>query len=160
MKIDKLTQKSIEAIQEAQDLALDYKNTQVEPEHLLLALLNQENGVIGSIFKKLNADINHIKNDLESKVLGFARLSGEAQSVYASPSFNAVMREAEKQAASMKDEYVSVEHFLLAMFEKSPSITALLNRYGVNKAGFQNVLREIRGNRRADSETPRIHTMF
>ncbi len=154
MKIDKLTQKSIEAIQEAQDLALDYKNTQVEPEHLLLALLNQENGLIGSIFKKLNADINHIKNDLESKALGFARLSGEAQSVYASPSFNAVMREAEKQAASMKDEYVSVEHFLLAMFEKSPSITALLNRYGVNKAGFQNVLREIRGNRRADSENP------
>ena len=144
MNVQKLTQKSIEAIQGAQNLAMDRRNSQVEQEHLMLALLQQEGGLIGSLMEKMGVQVRPFEQALEANIRKLPQLS-QAGQLYASADLENALNEAEKQAAAMQDEYTSVEHLMLGILEKpSAGMKQLLTSYQVNEKIFREVLKQTR----------------
>ncbi len=155
MNVQKLTQKSIEAIQGAQNLAMDRRNPQVEQEHLLLALLQQEGGLIGSLLEKMGVQVRPLMQALEGAIRKLPQVSQGSSQQYASSDLDAALNEAEKQADKMQDEYVSVEHLMLGLMEKaSASLKQLLSSFQVNEKIFREVLKQTRGNSRVTSDNP------
>ena len=121
MNIQKFTQKSLEAIQNAQNIAIENQNAQVEQEHLLLALLEQENSLIKELIKKIG-DEEALEQEVRNKILNKPRMTGGARpsdSIYVSQDVDAVLASSESIAKKMKDEYVSVEHIMLAIFDNA-----------------------------------------
>jgi ATP-dependent Clp protease ATP-binding subunit ClpB len=158
MNAQKFTQKSLEAIQEAQNIAIEHQNIQIEEEHLLYALINQDGGLISQLLTKMNIDTPSFnlkaKQLLESipHVTGSGRENGK---VYISQDVDKVLVDSENQAAHMKDEYVSVEHIMLSILEMpKPNIKNLFNLFKVDKSKFLNVLSQFRGNTRVTSVSP------
>ena len=158
MNPNKLTQKSIEAVQSAQDISVSYQNNCVEQMHLLYALLSDEGGLIPQIFTKMGIDANGMKSAVLKFIEGMPRVMGsgrEAGKIYVSPDLNKAFTEAEQIAERMKDEYVSVEHLLLALVEKPDSdVSGILKSFGVDKNKLLSVLQDIRGNQRVTSQNP------
>lgn len=158
MNPNKFTQKSLEAIQSAQDISLSYQNNCVEQMHLLWALLNDEGGLIPQVITKMGIDANGFKAAALKYIEGMPRVTGsgrEAGKIYVSPELDKAFAEAEAQAERMKDEYVSVEHLLLALVEKPDSgVQSMLKSFGVEKKKLLTVLQEIRGNQRVTSQNP------
>ena len=158
MNPNKLTQKSAEAVQAAQDLSLSYQNNCVEQEHLLYALLSDDGGLIPQLLTKMGIDASAVKAAALKFVEGMPRVSGsgrEAGKIYISPDLDKAFTEAESQAERMKDEYVSVEHLFIALIEKPDSGTAgIFKSFGVDKGKTLKALSEIRGNQRVTSQTP------
>ena len=157
MNAQKFTQKSLEAIQKAQDLAVENQNSQIEEEHLILALLEQEDSLIKELLNKigisdsLERDIrNKVEND--PKMIGVARKS---DSIYVSQDIDRVLTNSEKIADKMKDEYVSVEHIMLAVFDNpSNEIKEIFKKHNLNKNDFLKALSSVRGNTRVTSDNP------
>ena len=156
MNANKLTQKSLEAVQSAQDLSVSYQNNCVEQMHLLYALLADEGGLVPQIFTKMGIDANGIKTAALKFVEGMPRVTGSGRGdVYASRELNEAFTEAEKQAERMKDEYVSVEHMLLALIEVPDSdVKGILKSFNVDKNALLKALQDIRGNQRVTSQNP------
>lgn len=158
MNPNKFTQKSLEAIQSAQDISLSYQNNCVEQMHLLWALLNDEGGLIPQVITKMGIDAAGFKAAALKYIEGMPRVTGsgrEAGKIYVSPELDKAFAEAEAQAERMKDEYVSVEHLLLALVEKPDSgVQSMLKSFGVEKKKLLTVLQEIRGNQRVTSQNP------
>ena len=155
MNVQKLTQKSIEAIQGAQTLAMDRKNPQVEQEHLLLSLLQQEGGLIGSLLEKMGVPVPALTQALEGALRKLPQVSSGNSQLYASSDLEAALAEAEKQAAAMQDEYTSVEHLMLGLMEKaSNAMKQLLTSFRVEEKIFREVLKQTRGNARVTSDNP------
>ena len=158
MNPNKYTQKSLDAVQEAQDLSLSYQNNCVEPEHLLYALVNDEGGVVPQLLTKMNVDANGVKAAALKFIEGMPRVTGsgrEAGKIYVSADLDRVLTEAEAQAERMKDDYVSVEHLFLALVEKGSSGTAgIFRSFGVEKNRLLKALSDIRGNQRVSSRNP------
>lgn len=156
MNANKLTQKSLEAIQAAQDTALSYQNNCVEQMHLLYALLSDEGGLVPQIFTKTGVDANGIKTAALKFIEGMPRVTGGGRGdIYPSRELSEVLVEAEKQAERMKDEYISVEHLLLALVEKSDSgVKGILKSFNVDKNALLKALQDIRGNQRVTSQNP------
>ena len=157
MDVQKFTQKSLEAIQEAQNLSIEYQNAQIEQEHLLLALLKQEDSLIKELLKKMNIP-QKFEEELESKINSFPKITGgarQANSMYVSQDVDAVLTNSEKIANKMKDEYISVEHIMLAIIDNANSnLKNLFKKYGLNKNEFLKALASIRGNTRVTSDNP------
>ena len=157
MNVQKFTQKSLEAIQKAQDLAVQNQNSQIEEEHLILALLEQEDSLIKELFNKMGIPENFerdIRNKVENdpKMIGGAR---KADSIYVSRDVDMVLTKSEKIADKMKDEYVSVEHLMLAILDNpSSDIKEIFKRYNINKNDFLKALSSVRGNTRVTSDNP------
>ena len=156
MNIQKFTQKSLEAIQSAQTIATENQNSQVEQEHLLLALLEQENSLIKELLKKIGKDVlvQAVKNKINNKpkMTGGARPS---DGIYVAQDVNQVLANAETTAKKMKDEYVSVEHIMLAIFDNANrEIKELFKTYDINKNEFLKVLSQVRGNTRVTTDNP------
>ena len=157
MNIEKFTQKSIEAIQNAQNIAVQNQNAQVEEQHILLALLEQEDSLIKELFKKIGAQenlINDVRHDVEKlpRITGGARPSG---GMYVSQDVDIVLADAEKIAQNMKDEYVSVEHIMLSIFDHAnPEIKEIFKRYSITKSEFLKALLSVRGNTRVTTDNP------
>ena len=106
MNAQKFTQKSLEAIQDAQDIAIQYQNMNIEQEHLLLALVQQENGLIPQLLKKMNVNVDSVKNTLEDFIAKLPKVSGsgrQANTVYLTPNVDKTLTEAENHAKRMKD---------------------------------------------------------
>ncbi len=158
MNPNKLTQKSIEAVQAAQDLSVSYQNNCVEQEHLLYALLADEGGLVPQILTRMNVDANGVKTAALKFIEGMPRVTGsgrEVGKIYISPDLDKVFTEAEAQAERMKDEYVSVEHLLLALVEKADSgVSGIFKSFGVDKNKLLKALSDIRGNQRVTSQNP------
>ncbi len=155
MNFQKLTQKSIEAIQGAQSLAMDRKNPQVEQEHLLLALLQQEGGLIGSLLEKMGVPVQPLMQALEVAIRKLPQVSQGSSQQYASSDLEAALAEAEKQAAAMQDEYTSVEHLMLGLMVKaSTALKQLLTSFRMDEKIFREVLKQTRGNARVTSDNP------
>ena len=158
MNPNKYTQKSLDAVQEAQDLSLSYQNNCVEPEHLLYALVNDEGGVVPQLLTRMNVDANGVKAAALKFIEGMPRVTGsgrEAGKIYVSADLDRVLTEAEAQAERMKDDYVSVEHLFLALVEKGSSGTAgIFRSFGVEKNRLLKALSDIRGNQRVSSRNP------
>ena len=158
MNAQKLTQKSIEAVQSAQDIAIEYQNNAIEPEHLMYSLLNQENGLIPQLMTKMNIENQSISNSVLSVISQMPKVSGSGRqsgTVYISNEADRIMVNAEQQAKNMKDEYVSVEHIFLAIIENPTSkLKEILKVFSVDKNKFLKVLMEVRGNTKVTNQNP------
>ena len=157
MNVQKFTQKSLEAIQNAQSIALENQNAQIEQEHLMLALLEQEESLIKELLKKMGVSVN-FENTLKNKINQMPKMSGGARpndSIYVSRDVDLTLNDAEKIASKMKDEYVSVEHIMLSIFDNANSqIKELFRTYNINKSGFLKALSSVRGNTRVTTDNP------
>ena len=143
MNAQKFTQKSLEAIQNAQNLAVQNQCSQIEEEHLLLALLEQEDSLIKELLKKIGI-ADGFENDLKQEVQNKPRMTGgarSADSIYVAQDVDLVLANSEQIANKMQDEYVSVEHIMLALFDNpNKEIKELFNRYKLNKNDFLKAL--------------------
>ena len=157
MNIQKFTQKSVEAIQNAQSIAVQNQNPQIEEEHLLLALLEQNSSLIKELLKKMGIPQtfeNTLKNEINKKpkVTGGARPS---DSIYISQEVEIVLANSEKLADKMQDEYVSVEHIMLSLIDNANSnLNDLFRKYNITKNEFLKALSSVRGNTRVTTDNP------
>lgn len=158
MNAQKLTQKSVEAIQNAQNVAVEYQNNAIEPEHLTYSLLNQENGLIAQLMTKMNIDSQSLSNSVLSVISQMPKVSGSGRqsgAVYISNEADRIMVDAEKNASNMKDEYVSVEHIFLSILENpTQKLKEIFKAFSVDKNSFLKVLMEVRGNTKVTSQNP------
>ena len=153
MNIDKFTQKSTEAIQNTEKVAHDYGNQSIEQSHLLMAMLQLEDSLIGSLIEKMGINRGMFENELESIIAKLPKVQGGQP--YISPELNNVLINAQDEAKAMGDEYVSVEHLMLCMIKHADSsIEELFRNYGITKESFLKVLSEVRGNQRVTSDNP------
>ncbi len=152
-RFDRFTLKSQEAVQAAQDIAAKGRNQQIEVEHLLLALLDQQDGVVAPVLKKLGADPTTIRTDIEAVVARLPKVDGLVQS-YLSPRLNRLFDKAEEEATRLKDEYLSTEHLLIAAADSDGDARQVLRRHGVTKERIFAVLVDIRGSQRVVDQNP------
>ena len=154
MNTQKFTQKSLEAVQQAQSLAIQHKNTQIDQQHLLYALLSQSDGLIPQMLVKMNVSVNGLLNDTEREINNLPYGSGSGQ-MYLSGELNMALEEAERMAENMKDEFVSVEHIFMALVNSpNNSLKKLFEKYNITKNEFMKQLKAVRGNARVTSENP------
>ena len=156
MNLNQFTQKSVEAIQAAQQLAGERQNQQIRQEHLLLCLLEQKEGLIPQLMQKIGIDPAALRQKLTAAVERLPQVSGSgAGQMYLSRELEQALNEAEKIAGEMHDEYVSVEHLMLGLFEKADdTLTGLFREAGLTKEKFMAALRQVRGNRSVTTDTP------
>ncbi len=154
MNMEKLTNKSREALLEAQNLAIGSRHTELRNIHVLAALLKQEDGLVPSVLEKLGVNRQLFNKQVEEALAKLPVVQGEQQ-VYQSREFSTLLADAAKQAEAMQDEYVSVEHLLLAMFSAAGSVAHdVLARSGVTSDKVLQALQSIRGNQRVTSADP------
>ena len=158
MNMQNFTQKSIEALTEAQKIALQNQNMQIEEEHLLQALVNQQNGFIPELFKKMNINVTMLKSELDNAIEAIPSVTGtgrEPDKVYISNDVDKVLLSAEDEAKKMQDEYVSVEHILLGIINNpNAKIGSILRNNSISKQSILSALKDVRGNTRVTSENP------
>ena len=156
MNLNLFTQKSVEAVQAAQQMASARQNQQIEQEHLLLALLEQKEGLIPQLMQKAGVEPAALRQKLTAAVERLPQVSGSgAGQMYLSRDLEQALNEAEKIAREMHDEYTSVEHLMLGLFEKTDdTLRALFREAGLTKEKFMAALRQVRGNRTVTSDTP------
>ena len=158
MNAQKFTQKSLEAIQEAQNLATEYHNQQLEEEHLFYSLLTQEQGLIPQLLQRLQVNVSALTQEVKQAVEKLPRVTGtsrEAGKIYVSQDLDYLLTQAEKLAENMRDEYVSVEHLFLSMLNHpNDEVQKILRTFQLNKDDFIRVLATVRGNTRVTSDTP------
>ena len=153
MNLQKFTQKSLEAIQNAQSNAVEYGNPQLDQQHLLLALLQQEDGLIPGLLQKMNINVNGLTQAVENEVKRLPRVSGGETRV--AVDLEKALTAAEKLAENMTDEYVSVEHIFMAMVNAPNAVLKeLFRQYNVDRDGFMKILATVRGNTRVTSDSP------
>ena len=157
MNIQKFTQKSIEAIQKAQSLAIENENSQIDQEHLLYALLTQENSLIKELLKKMSVKEEFekaIQREIKNKPSMHTN-SRQMDQVYIARDVDEALNAAENTAKNMKDEYVSVEHIMLGLMDKANSkLKELFRTFNIDKNSFLKVLSEVRGGQRVTSDNP------
>jgi ATP-dependent Clp protease ATP-binding subunit ClpB len=157
MNVNQLTQKSIEAVQAAQQRASERGNTGVTQTHLLAALLEQPDGLIGSLLSGMGVNVGSLAADVGRAMESLPTYSGgpAPEQIYAEPGLNNALNEAEKRAKDMGDQYVSVEHLFLGLLKRpSEALKRLFAKYNVNEKAFSEQLKSVRGNRKVNSDNP------
>ena len=157
MNTSRFTQKTMEALQSAQSLAIEYQNQALEPQHLLAALAGQENGLIPQLLTRMNVDPAAFRSAVVEKVAALPHVSGsgrDPEKVYISQTADKALQAAEKQAEQMKDEYISVEHVFFGILENPGDCAEIFKAFGISKAGFLKLLAEVRGNQRVTTDNP------
>ena len=157
MNLQKLTQKSLEAVQQARDLALENGNQQLQQSHLLLALLRQEDGLIPEMLRSLQVSLAALDSEISTSIGKLPKVGGniDPERVYLSRELNDALTSAEKQAADMKDEYVSVEHLMLGLIATADrAVKDIFSRHGITKDQFLTALKNIRGHRQVTGDNP------
>lgn len=154
MNFDKFTQKSLECINDCQSFAVSNGNQEIVPEHILAELLSDEDGLIYQTLNDLKIDTKNLRQELLSYIGTLPKISPVAQ-VYLSGEANLILTNAEQIAKNMQDEYISVEHIMLAIFDNPTSkIKELFKKYSLTKDAFLNELMNIRGNTRVTTDSP------
>ena len=158
MNTNQYTQKTLEALQAAQQLAVEYQHNALEPEHLLHALASQEQGLIPQLLQKLNVDPGSFAAAVAEKLSALPRVSGSGRDpdkVYISQATDKVLSAAAREAKAMKDEYVSVEHVFLGLLDEQTQNTAdLFRAFNIRKDAFLQQLTAVRGNQRVTNDNP------
>lgn len=159
MDMNRLTEKSREAVSDAESLAVGMGHQEVDVEHLLLALLKQHEGLIPGLFTRAEVDPGMVIREVENHLEKRPRISGgasEAGKVYITQRLNQLLTRAEKEAGRLKDDYISVEHLVLAMFDEGPDSAAvrIMKQAGLNRDKFMQALTSVRGSQRVTSPTP------
>ena len=153
MNINKFTQKSLQAVQNCERIAMDYGNQEIAQEHLLYALLTQDDSLIAKLMEKMGLDKNLIINRVEEAIQKRPKVQGGQQ--YVGQDLNNALVHGEDEAKAMGDEYVSVEHLFLAMMKyASKDMKALFREMGISREGFLQALSSVRGNQRVTSDNP------
>lgn len=153
MNIKKFTQKSMEAVQNCEKLAYDYGNQEIEQEHLLVALLQQEGGLIPQMIEKMEIQLEHFTNNAIRHLEARVKVSGGQ--VYVGKDLNQVLIHAEDEAKAMSDEYVSVEHLFLSLLRyPNRALKEIFHEYGITRDRFLQALSTVRGNQRVTSDNP------
>ena len=158
MNAQKLTQKSLEAIQAANGFAVENQNQQIEQVHLMSALLGQEGGLIPQLFEKMGVAVDNVQIQLKRAIDQLPAVTGsgrKADEVYVSQDVDRALREAEKEAGRMKDDFVSVEHLVLGLFDAmDKNLKEVLKPFSVTKEAFLEALMKVRGNQRVTDQNP------
>src|SRR5712691_250389 len=156
MRLDKFTLRGQEAIQAAIELAERNQNQQVEPEHLLAAMLEQPEGIVRPILGKLDVNVQVVSNDVQAAIARFPRVQGGQQ--YFSPRLSQIFTASQKQADSMQDEFISTEHLLLAVAdEKDGQSGTILRQHGVNREDLLKVIEQMRGGSRITDQNAEVN---
>jgi ATP-dependent Clp protease ATP-binding subunit ClpB len=158
MDIQKFTKKSVEAINAAQSCAVEYQNMNIEQEHLLYALLKQEDGLTSQLIQKMGADPVAIRDDVKKAIAALPKVTGsgrEPGTVYITTSVESCLTAAERVADQMSDDFVSVEHIMLSLFDHANDrIKRIFRQYGLTKDKFLTSLQKIRGSKRVTTDNP------
>ncbi|MBQ1519223.1 MAG: ATP-dependent chaperone ClpB [Ruminococcus sp.] len=157
MNAEKMTQKSIDAVRKAQNIAVMQSNSIIEPIHLLSGLLKQENGLIPQLLKKMNVDVDIFDSETDKKINMLPKVTGSGRSAQMSLSAEAdrVLTNAESVASNMKDEFISVEHIMLSLIDcKDRDTSQLLRTFNITRDSFLSALMSVRGNTRVTNENP------
>jgi ATP-dependent chaperone ClpB len=154
MNIEHFTQKAQEALQSAQSIAARYNHQQMDVEHLLLALLEQRDGLIPRIIERMDVSLEDIRGEVEKALSSLPKVSGAGGQIYITQRVSSLLESAEKEAKRVKDEYVSVEHLLVVMADDAGACGRILERHGVTKDRIMHALFDIRGNQRVTSQNP------
>ena len=158
MNAQKFTQKSLEAVQTANNVALENNNMQIEQEHLLYALLTMDESLIAQLLKKMEKDPQAVAQAVKQQIDKMPGVTGsgrEAGKIYVAQDVDSVLAKAEGIADSMKDEYVSVEHLMIALLENpNKNLREIFKLFSIQKNEFLKVLQQVRGNTRVTSDSP------
>ena len=155
MNINKFTQNSLQAVQNCEKIAMDYGNQELAQEHLLYALLTQDDSLIAKLMEKMGLDKNMVINRVEESLRKLPKVQGGQQ--YVGQALNNVLVHAEDEAKQMGDEYVSVEHLFLAMIKYAgKEMKSILRELGISRDGFLQALSSVRGNQRVTSDMDQI----
>ncbi len=155
MNIQKFTQKSMESIQNAQNMAVEYGNQQIEQEHLLYCLLTVEDSLIAKLMEKMQIEPSTFTARVQKAVDNLPKVSGDGVQTYVSNALNKVLVGAEDEAKKLGDEYVSVEHLFLAMLHHANGpVKQLMKEFGISRETFLQALQGVRGNQRVTSDNP------
>lgn len=154
MRFDKYTQKAQAALVEAQQVAEQYQHATVDPEHLLLALLQQEGGVVPAVINRIGADPALLERSAEQSLAAKSRAAGASMQVGIGRELTTILQEAEQIAGNMKDDYISTEHMLMAMASTAGKTRDLLARHGVDYNAIMQALASVRGSQRVTSDNP------
>ena len=147
MNAEKYTQKTLDAIKTAQSMAQENGNQYLTPEHLLYALVDQDGGLIGSLFGRMGVDCDSLLSEIDTLIRRLPKVSGGSGEVYASPETGKVLNLAEKTAEKLHDEYISVEHLMLALFSEGTSdVKQLLQSHGITRSRFTEELSKVKTN--------------
>ncbi len=155
MNIEKYTQNAQGAVIDSQNLAIEYGHQMLDGEHILMALLKQNDGLIPKLLKNMNVDVDSLTSDVDAELNKLPKVSGGADNMYSTRRFNKILMDAENNAEQFKDEYVSVEHIFLALLsEKNTPSSKLFTKYGISREAFLEALSKVRGNQRVTSQNP------
>ena len=157
MNLNKLTQRSYEAVEKAQSIATEYSNQMMQPEHILYALLDQDQSLIKQLLGKMGVPADSFADAVRQRISSLPKvhMSGEVGKIYVSNSTEAVMNSAENEARTMGDEYVSVEHIFLGILNASDKeLLDLIRKFNIDKNRFLVALQEVRGNTRVTTDNP------
>ena len=158
MNAQKLTEKSLEAVRAANGIAVEQQNNMIQQLHLFLALLSQEGGLIPQLFQTMNVAVDNVKMEVQSKINNLPSVTGSARKadeVYIAQDVDRAFQEAEKEAAKMQDEYISVEHLMLGLFDvPDRDLKEIFQTFQLKKEDFLNALMKVRGNVRVTGQNP------
>ena len=151
MRQERFTEQAQEALQASQQMAVQYKHSQWDVEHILLALLIQRQGLVGEILKELNVDIDAMRNHVEEVLTKTPQVTYQTGQIYATPRIAMLMQKAEEEARRLKDEFISTEHLLIAMVSDDKGEAAsILHNAGITQEKVYSALQKLRGSRRVD----------
>ena len=154
MQLDKFTIKSQEAISGAQAVASENGHQSIEDMHMMLAMLEQKEGIIIPVFQKLEINIEELKTKIDKLIKDAPKVSGASAQIYMGSGLKNILDDAFKEAHQLKDEYVSTEHILIAMAQSSGKVGEILKQYGINRDRIYQILVEIRGSQRITDQNP------
>ena len=154
MRTDRFTQRMQEALQSAQTLAANRNHTEFDNEHFLIALLEQPEGVTKPLFEKLGINVANAQSQLEAAIAKRAQVHGTAAQANPAAELLAILRQTEKEMAKLKDEYLSAEHYLLALADSGVSCGKLVNSLSVTHAKLMQALQQVRGSQRVTDQNP------
>ncbi len=145
MNAQNFTQKTLEAVQTAQSMAQENRNSYITPEHLLYALVDQDGGLIPTLFKRMGVDCDALLSELDGQIAALPKVGGDSSEVYMSSELSRVFTAAEKAAKSMGDEYLSVEHLMIGIFAAGTAATKrILADHGITKSAFTTELSKVK----------------
>ena len=154
MNFEKFTVKAQEAIANSQAIASENGHQTIEDFHLARALLDQQDGVVIPVLKKMEINIEDLNSKIDGFIKDFHKVTGQNVQVFMSPEMNNILNNSFKEAEKLKDEYVSTEHLLIALSASSGKIGQLLKQYGVSRDAIYKILKQIRGNQRITDQNP------